>query len=117
MNGPADVLFTIPMPGCTFQVPPNTNGRFIAVCQSTVVLNVWLNSTRRSPPATVASRISNSARALLILSAIAKLFVQFQRPRRSGVPKLSIEARESANTVSSAPLGSRTGVESWWKVC
>ena len=54
---------------------------------------------------------------MLILSAIAKLFVQFQRPRRSGVPKLSIEARESANTVSSAPLGSRTGVESWWKVC
>src|SRR5690348_13162406 len=117
MNGPADVLFTIPMAGCTFQVPLNKDGRFIPVCQSTVVLNVWLNSTRRTPPGTVESGISTSARALLMLSAIEKLLLQFQRPSRSGVPKLNIDARESANTVSSDPLSCRTGVDSWWNVC
>src|SRR2546425_8182802 len=68
MNGPADVWFTIAMPGWSFQVPVNSEGRLIPVCQLMAVLNVWSNSTRRRPPGTVESAMSNCWRWLLMLS-------------------------------------------------
>src|SRR2546422_3282901 len=40
MNGPADVWFTIAIPGCSFHVPVNSDGRLMPVCQSTCVLKV-----------------------------------------------------------------------------
>src|SRR5437773_1431916 len=84
MNGPADVWLTIAMPGWSFQVPVNSEGRLMEVCQLTAVLNVWSKSTRRSPPGAVVSGMSNSCRALLMLSVTSKVLLQFQGPMLRG---------------------------------
>src|SRR6266849_1641431 len=115
MNGPCDVWFTIAMAGCSFQVPVKNEGRLIPVCQLMAVLNVWSNSTRRSPPGTVESGMSTSCRALLMLSATSNVLDQFQGPMRSGVWKLKVVVRLSKNRVSNAPPGRTTADCCWWK--
>src|SRR5207249_7123493 len=117
MTGPADVWFTIAMPGWSFQVPVNSEGRLMEVCQLTAVLNVWSKSTRRSPPGAVVSGMSNSRRALLMLSVTSKVLLQFQGPMRRGVCKPRVETRLSANSVSKAPPGTSTGGWTWWNDC
>src|SRR5216117_2457731 len=91
MKGPAEVWFTIAIPGWTFQVPVKSDGRLIPVCQSTLVSKVLAYSTRRWPPGAVESGITSSWRALLMASFTWKLFDQFQGPIRSGVWKLIVE--------------------------
>ena len=85
MKGPAEVWFTIAIPGWSFQVPVNKDGRLIPVCQSTLVSKVRSNSTRRWPPGAVESGITYSCRALLRASFTWKVFDQFQGPIRTGV--------------------------------
>src|SRR2546421_12929672 len=117
MNGPADVWFTIPMLGCSFQVPVKSDGRLMPVCQLTIVVKVWSNSTRRRPPGTVVSTMSICCRALLMTSLTEKLLLQFHGPMRSGVSKSRLDSRWSANSVSRAPPGRTTDGWIWGNVC
>ena len=87
------------------------------VCQLMLVLNVWSNSTRRRPPGAVESGMSNSCRALLMLSVTSSVLLQFQGPMRSGVCRFRVLTRLSANSVSRAPPGRTTGVWTWWNAC
>jgi hypothetical protein len=100
MNGPADVVFTICRPGWSFQLPENSWGRLMPVCQSTVEENVETYSTCRRPPGTVESGMSNSWRWLLVASFAVTLLSQFQRPMRSGVWKDMVVCRRWGNSAS-----------------
>src|SRR3989442_120856 len=66
MNGPADVWFTIAIPGCSFHVPVNSDGRLSPVCQSTCRLEVREYSRQRRPPGTVESGLMYSWRGLFV---------------------------------------------------
>src|SRR5574341_715605 len=98
MKGPALVVFTIDTPGWSFHEPVKNGGRLIEVFQSTLVSNVWLYNTRRTPPALSGS--TNSFRALDDTSEIVMLLAQFQRPMRIGVWNEMFVARSPENRCS-----------------
>src|SRR5512135_211443 len=120
MKGPALVLLTMPMPGCSLQVPLNTWGRLMPVDQSTRVSNERAYTTVCSTEESIGSGTTSCRGCEVRLSVIETELVQFQRPSRSGVPMEIVLARLSnvVPTVSTPPpaRGSNRGVPTLWNV-
>src|SRR2546425_12739828 len=48
MKGPADVVFTTEVPGCSLHAPENNGGQVVPVYQSSAVGKVWRQRTGRT---------------------------------------------------------------------